>query len=311
MKTLGIIGLGRMGASIARRCARAGALVWGYDPYVQVHVGEGVVQVATLPDLLARTSTLLIMVPAGDAVDEVLAQIIFTRAQRKLPDDLVIIDGGNSWYKDSVRRHELLANDGIHFLDMGISGGLQGETEGYCLMVGGLKRNFTAVHPVLALFAAGKGIVYTGPAGSGHYAKMVHNGIEYGILQAYAEGMQLASAGAYTFDLAALTAAWQHGSVVRSHILSLLNQVMADTEVLASTSGVVHENGTGRWMLQAARDQHLQLPVIEAAVRRRSWSRETGGDEATKIVSLLRHAFGGHHVEVLVQPLEEKERHDA
>lgn len=311
MKTLGVIGLGRMGASIARRCARAGALVWGYDPYVQVHVGEGVVQVATLPDLLARTSTLLIMVPAGDAVDEVLAQIIFTRTQRKLPDDLIIIDGGNSWYKDSVRRHELLANDGIHFLDMGVSGGLQGEAEGYCLMVGGLKRNFNAVQAVLALFAAGKGIVYTGPAGSGHYAKMLHNGIEYGILQAYAEGMQLASAGAYTFDLAVLTAAWQHGSVVRSHILSLLNQVMADSEALASTSGVVHENGTGRWMLQAARDQHLQLPVIEAAVRRRSWSRETGGDEATKIVSLLRHAFGGHHVEVLVQPLEEKEHHDA
>jgi 6-phosphogluconate dehydrogenase len=288
-----------MGSGVARRCARAGVTVYGYDPHV-VAV-EGVTVVSSIKELLQHVEVILLLVPAGDAVDEALAEIIVARATsegaaEKQPP--IIIDGGNSWYKDSLRRHALLTQDQLSFLDMGISGGVHGEKDGFCVMVGGNTQAFAEVEPLLRIIAAPNGVVHTGTAGSGHYTKMVHNGIEYGIMQAYAEGAHLLKEGAYpNLDLPAITQAWHHGSVIRSWLLQLLHESVSDTELLKKTSGVIHENGTGRWTVQEAKDRKVPVATIEAALAKRAWSRESGGDFASLIVALLRNKFGGHALE--------------
>ena len=330
MMKLGVVGLGRMGGGVARRCAKAGVTVFGYDPHASGEVGAGVTRVATMVELLEAVEVVLLLVPAGDAVDEVLAGIMMNAnagpplkagdetfsISPALSEDLgcsslalsgglgsnlpVIIDGGNSFYKDTLRRHALLATDGVEFLDAGISGGIHGEKDGFCLMVGGNIATFTAVKPLLEIIAAPEGVVHTGTAGSGHYVKMVHNGIEYGLLQAYAEGTQLLAEGAFpNLDLAAITKTWQHGSVIRSWLGQLLHESVSDAELLKKISGVLHENGTGRWTVHEAKERKVPVEVIKAALDKRAWSRETGGDLSTKIVALLRNKFGGHPVEYL------------
>lgn len=301
MKTLGVVGLGRMGSGVARRCARAGVEVFGYDPYVAAV--DGVTVVGSIAELLQSAEVLLLLVPAGDAVDEALAEIVLARAMGNQQKP-IIIDGGNSWYKDSLRRHGLLATDGLPFLDMGISGGVHGEKNGFCLMVGGNKDTYAEVLPLLKTIAAPDGVVHTGTAGSGHYTKMVHNGIEYGIMQAYAEGAHLLKKSVYpNLDLPAITKTWQHGSVIRSWLLELLHESVSDAELLKKTSGVIHENGTGRWTVKEAHDRKVPVATIEAALEKRAWSRESGGDFASLMVALLRNKFGGH-------ALEEKESDD-
>lgn len=337
MKTLGVIGLGRMGSGVARRCARAGVNVYGYDPHVATVAGVTVVD--TVAALLQHAEVVLLLVPAGDAVDETLAEIMLARATggnissrpavraehgsaragiQLLGPELdpgkhispIIIDGGNSWYKDSLRRHGLLARDGVPFLDMGISGGVHGEEHGFCLMAGGSADTYAAVLPLLKIIAAPDGVVHTGTAGSGHYTKMVHNGIEYGIMQAYAEGTHLLKESVYPdLDLPAITKAWQHGSVIRSWLLELLHESVSDSELLAKTSGVIHENGTGRWTVQEAKDRKVSVATIEAALAKRAWSRESGGDFASLMVALLRNKFGGHALEEKEEDDTENHRH--
>lgn len=302
-KTVGVVGLGRMGSGVAARLHQHNFSVYGYDMYEQQTTPSGVTRVASLEQLLEHTSHILLLVPAGDAVEQVLVSLLYAAATRDRRD-IIIIDGGNSLYTDSQTRHAGLKKHNVGFVDAGLSGGVHGLKHGYCVMAGGDDAVVARVAPILTALAAPQGYAHVGPAGAGHYVKTVHNGIEYGLLQAYAEGMHLLKKGAYeSLDLAQISKLWEHGSVVRSWLLELLTEVLKDQEKIAQTSGEIRENGTGRWTLQEARKRKVTLPVIEKSLKVRSWSRETGGDYATQLVALLRNAFGGH-------PVEQKENPD-
>ncbi|MEI7580426.1 MAG: NADP-dependent phosphogluconate dehydrogenase [bacterium] len=296
-KPVGVVGLGRMGGGIARRLAEAGQRVYGYDPSVHAQTPEGVVRVASLAELYDAASCILLLLPAGEVIDQVLVSLAMA-AVHASRGPCFVVDCGNSLYTDTIARHEALKHSGIVFSDAGVSGGVQGAIDGYCVMAGGTAESIQAVSSYLQLFAMPGGYAHVGGVGAGHYVKMVHNAIEYGLLQAYAEGFHMLSestlVGASSADIAAL---WQHGSVIRSHLLHLLQGVVKDEQRIAETSGVIHENGTGRWALAAAEKQKIKMPVIAESLAVRSRSRETGGDYATKLVALLRNAFGGHAVE--------------
>lgn len=295
-QSVGVIGLGRMGGGVAQSLAQKGFSVYGYDPYQPKEL-PGVTKVADMAELLSWTRRVLLLVPAGEAVDGALATLLFAQKQIQT-EGLVIVDGGNSLYTDSQQRATALAEHGIGFVDAGLSGGVHGLKNGYCVMAGGSVIDIEVVQDVLQAVAAPDGYAHVGPAGSGHYVKMVHNGIEYGMLQAYAEGMHLLKDSPFNdLDLAQVSKLWEQGSVIRSWLLELLTEVLADKEKLESTSGEIHENGTGRWTLQEAKKRKVPVAVIEEALKVRSWSRQSGGNYATVLVALLREAFGGHAVE--------------
>ena len=295
--SIGVVGLGRMGGGIASRLAAAGYRVYGFDQSAKVQAPSSIIRVQSLVELRAHTSVILLLVPAGEVVDSVLMSLVLT-TENRYQDRCFVVDCGNSLYTDTVARHEALLPHGIIFSDAGISGGVHGAIDGYCVMAGGDAAIFEKVSPVLSAIAAPQGYSAVGPVGAGHYVKMIHNAIEYGVLQAYAEGFHLIKEGAYPeVDAAALAHLWQHGSVIRSHVLNLLAGVLADQERIAQTSGVIHENGTGRWALHESRRRKVEMPVIEESLKVRSWSRESGGNYTTKLVALLRNAFGGHSVE--------------
>ena len=296
-KPVGVVGLGRMGGGIARRLAQAGQRVYGYDLSMHTQTPEGVIRVASLAELYNMVSCILLLLPAGEVIDQVLVSLAMA-AVNTSKGPCFVVDCGNSLYTDTIARHEALKHSGILFSDAGVSGGVHGAIDGYCVMAGGTAESIQAVSSYLQLFAMPGGYAHVGGVGSGHYVKMVHNAIEYGLLQAYAEGFHMLSESALveapSADIAAL---WQHGSVIRSHLLHLLQGVLKDEQRIAETSGVIHENGTGRWALAAAEKQKIKTPVIAESLAVRSRSRETGGDYATKLVALLRNAFGGHAVE--------------
>jgi len=232
------------------------------------------------------------MVPAGQPVDDVLAALT-----PHLNPNAIVIDGGNSFFKDSIRRHGQLAAKQIQFLDCGTSGGLHGKATGFSLMIGGNRPAFESIEPIFTAIAAPDGCLYVGPAGSGHFVKMVHNGIEYGLLQAYAEGFHLIKDGPYKdINLADIAHVWNHGAIIRSWICQLAEEVLKKDQDLTGIQGSIGENLTGRWTVDTAKECNVPLPTIQQALDVRAWSRQTGGNYATKLVAVLRNAFGGHAV---------------
>ncbi len=293
---LAIVGLGRMGAGIAHRVMRAGYCVLGYDPNVatQQEMQKSGIQIYETPDALAAEADVIwLMVPAGKIVDETIAHILHSAKK-----GTIIVDGGNSNFTDSVRRAKELALKGFHFLDCGTSGGVHGLKDGFCLMLGGNLEAYKKIEPLLKAIAAKNGYAHVGPSGAGHYVKMIHNGIEYGMLQAYAEGFQLLREGDYAdLDLEQIAQLWQNGAVIRSWLLELAKDVFKEDQMFASVDGKIQEGGTGLWTVENAKKNNVPVPVIEKSLEVRAESRKNGGNFATKLIQMLRNAFGGHRVE--------------
>jgi len=295
---LGMIGLGRMGGNMVRRLAPAGHAVVAYDrapEAARALAQEGVATAATdLRDLCAKLKpprVVWLMVPAGGPVDESIEQLSPLLARGD-----VVIDGGNSHYKDSVRRGALLQSRGFEFVDAGTSGGIWGLEVGYCLMVGGSRAAVERCEPIFRALAPADGYAHVGPTGAGHYVKMVHNGIEYGMLQAYAEGYEILHASKqFSLDLHQIAAVWNHGSVVRSWINELAERAFAPGADLAGIKGWVADSGEGRWTVQEAADLDVPAPVITLSLLERFRSRQAES-YAAKVIAALRHEFGGHPV---------------
>jgi 6-phosphogluconate dehydrogenase len=281
-----MVGLGRMGGNMAARLADAGHEVVGYDAFGPAS------QVASLSELVAGLEAprvVWVMVPAGEPTEGVVAEL----AGLLGPGD-VVVDGGNANWRDSMRRADVLAARGIGFVDAGTSGGVWGRTEGYCLMVGGDAEHVATAQPLFdALAPPEGGFVHTGPAGTGHFTKMVHNGIEYGLMQAYAEGYELMVRSGLGIDVDGALAAWRHGSVVRSWLLDLLVRALDESPGLEGIAGVAHDSGEGRWTVQEAIERGVATPVISAALFAR-FESQNDDSVAMKAVAALRNQFGGH-----------------
>ncbi len=285
---VGMVGLGKMGGNMAARIEAAGHEVVGYDAFSEA---SEVASLSELVDGLGAPRAVWVMVPAGDPTEGVVTELagLLQRGD-------VIVDGGNSNWRDSVRRGEWLGERGIGFVDAGTSGGVWGRTEGYCLMVGGTPEHVAVAQPVLdALKPAVGGFVHTGGVGSGHFTKMVHNGIEYGIMQAYAEGYELLDRSGLDIDVVGALDAWREGSVVRSWLLDLLVRALQQTPDLEGIAGVAQDSGEGRWTLQEAIERGVATPVISAALFARFVSQQNGST-AMKAIAALRNQFGGHAV---------------
>jgi 6-phosphogluconate dehydrogenase len=289
-----LIGLGKMGIGIAQRILQAGHQVYGYDLNADAreYAKQIGVQIFDILQALPLVDIVWIMVPTGKPVDDAIGQLV-----PMISDQTTIIDGGNSFYLDSIRRARDLAAGGIAYLDCGTSGGVHGVEHGFCLMVGGEHQLYMRALPVLQAIASVDGVAHVGSSGAGHYVKMIHNGIEYGLLQAYAEGFHLLKEGVYKdLDLHQIAKLWDSSSVIRSFLLSLTVPVFAHDQEFKNVIGTIAEGGTGKWTVQTAQQLHISVPVMQAALQVRAESRQTGGNYATKLVSLLREQFGGHAV---------------
>ena len=318
---IGMVGLGRMGANMVRRLVKAGhqCVVSDLNPAsVKGLVGEGAVGSESLEDFLHKLSTpraAWMMVPAGDATE----QTVLALAERMEAGD-IIIDGGNSYYKDDARRARQLKGKGVDYVDVGTSGGSWGLERGYCLMIGGPKETIQHLDPIFKTLAPGRGDIehtpgrekaggtaeegylYCGLAGAGHFVKMVHNGIEYGLMQAYAEGFDiLRNADSkdlnehlrYDFNLRDIAEVWRRGSVVGSWLLDLTAMALMENPALSSFTGVVQDSGEGRWTIHAAIEEAVPAEVLSAALYTRFRSRQEH-TFAEKVLSAMRHKFGGH-----------------
>ena len=286
---IGMIGLGKMGGNMTERLRRAGHEVVGYDH----HPGRGDVDsLAELRDRLTAPRAAWVMVPAGDPTRQTITELMGLLE----PGDLVI-DGGNSHYVEDQEHAKMLGEAGIHFVDVGVSGGVWGLQNGYGLMVGGDDEDVNRLMPVFqALKPEGEfGFVHAGEVGAGHFAKMVHNGIEYGIMQAYAEGYELLAATDVVTDVAGAFCSWRGGTVIRSWLLDLLCKALNEDPGLENIRGVAQDSGEGRWTVQAAIDHAVPMPAISAALFARFASRQDDSP-AMKVVAALRNQFGGHAV---------------
>jgi 6-phosphogluconate dehydrogenase len=284
---LGMIGLGRMGGNMTRRLELAGHDVRTYDPQVESTASS----IAELHDQLDPPRAFWLMVPSG-AITEATFREVLELAE---PGD-AIVDGGNSNFRDSQRRHAEAAARGVEFLDVGVSGGIWGLEVGYCLMAGGDDRAAARLEPIFTALAPADGYAHVGGSGAGHFAKMVHNGIEYGLMQSYAEGFEVLKRSEFGFDLAELAGIWRYGSVVRSWLLELLHEAfVAGGGDLEGIKGWVEDSGEGRWTVAEAIAEDVPVPVITAALFARFASRQ---DEsfAAKVNAALRNQFGGHAV---------------
>ncbi len=283
--TLGIVGLGRMGGNMTERLRRAGH-------EVQTYTRSGAGTAASLEELVSQLDeprVVWLMIPAGAPTEEAFSTVLGLVA----PGD-VIVDGGNSNFRDSQRRAAVAAERGIRFLDAGVSGGVWGLENGYCLMVGGDGEAVAIVEPALRALAPEDGYAHVGPAGAGHFVKMVHNGIEYGLMQSYAEGFEILKASELGLDLTEIAGIWRYGSVVRSWLLELLHGALErEGSDLAGIKGYVEDSGEGRWTVHEAIAEDVPAPVITAALFARFASRQ---DEsfAAKVNAALRNEFGGH-----------------
>jgi 6-phosphogluconate dehydrogenase len=294
---IGMVGLGRMGANMTRRLLQGGHRVVVSDlsqEAVEEAAKDGAVGVLSLAEmvtaLLAPPRVIWIMVPAGPPVDATLDELgPFLNAGD------VVIDGGNSNYRDSMRRGDALAGRGIEYLDVGTSGGIWGLSEGYCLMVGGSQKGFSIVEPALRTLAPENGYAHVGPSGAGHYVKMIHNGIEYGLMAAYGEGFELLNGSQFELDLHQVAALWNRGSVVRSWLLELVENALAKDPDLSTIKGYVQDSGEGRWTVQEAIDLDIPAPIITLSLMRRFESRQDESFSA-KVQAALRQEFGGHAV---------------
>ncbi len=290
MGTLGMIGLGRMGGNMAERLRRGGHEVVGYDR--STASGR---QVDSLEDLVAALEAprlVWVMVPAGQPTFDTVEAL-----KGLLSPGDVVIDGGNSRYTDDQRHAADLEEAGIGFVDCGVSGGVWGLTEGYALMCGGTDENVALVQPFFDVLkpAGDSGFVHAGQVGAGHFAKMVHNGIEYGLMQAYAEGWELMMATDVVTDVPAVIASWQEGTVIRSWLLDLMVNALREDDDLSGLRGYAEDSGEGRWTVEAAIDHAVPLPVITAALFARFGSRQDDSP-AMKMIAALRNQFGGHAV---------------
>ncbi len=296
---LGLIGLGKMGGNMAERIRLGGHQVVGFDfsaEAVARLTASGNVGVSTLEELVEKLETpraIWIMVPAGDPVDETIAKL-----EPFLASGDILIDGGNSNYKDSMRRHAEATAKGFNFVDVGTSGGVWGLKEGYSLMIGGDKAPVEQLRPIFEALApaADKGWGHVGPAGAGHFTKMVHNGIEYGMMQAYAEGFTiLEKKEVLDLNLPQIAEIWRHGSVVRSWLLDLTAEALAKNPTLDGLEAYVADSGEGRWTVFEAIDLNVSAPVITESLIRRIRSREEN-NFTDRMVAIQRNAFGGHAV---------------
>jgi 6-phosphogluconate dehydrogenase len=288
--TLGVIGLGRMGANMAERLRRGGHAIVGFDQSPQSK--RDVESLEELVKALPTPRLVWVMVPAGPPTYETIDAL----GGLLEPGD-VVVDGGNSRYTDDIRHAEDLATKGIGFVDCGVSGGVWGLTEGYGLMCGGADEYVGLLMPVFETLkpAGDTGFVHAGSVGAGHFAKMVHNGIEYGLMQAYAEGWELLEATDLVTDVRAVLRSWQSGTVIRSWLLDLAVRALDTDEHLGALRGYAEDSGEGRWTVQAAIDHAVPLPVITAALYARYASRQDDSP-AMKMIAALRNQFGGHAV---------------
>jgi 6-phosphogluconate dehydrogenase len=292
-----MVGLGKMGNFMTQRLIGGGHQVVAYDrdpKAVATAVGAGATAAQSLADMVAKLTAspkvAWVMVPAGAPTDETITQLADA-----IGSGGIIIDGGNTNYKDGLKLYASCKTKGVSLIDAGTSGGVWGLKEGYCLMVGGDDEQVHACEPIFLTLAPPKGYAHVGPAGSGHFSKMVHNGIEYGLLQAYGEGFEILERSQYTYDLGQLAELWCHGSVVRSWLLELLVLAFRDDPGLKDIRGYVDDTGEGRWTVEAAIDENVPAPVITLSLLARMASRQDESFSA-KVVAALRNEFGGHAV---------------
>ncbi len=296
---LGMIGLGRMGANMAERLVRGGHRAVGFDPGTEARTlaaSKGIEPVTSLEALVAVLPTprcLWIMVPAGQPVDDTLDHLLPLLA----PGDTVV-EGGNSFYKDTMRRGQMLVGHGIHYVDCGTSGGVWGLAEGYSLMIGGEVAAVEALTPLFATLAPAtdRGWARVGPSGAGHFTKMVHNGIEYGMMQAYAEGFAILQHKTdFNLDLHQVAEVWREGSVVRSWLLDLTADALGKNPTLAGIAPYVEDSGEGRWTVAEAIDLNVAAPVITLSLLERLRSRDDDSF-VDKLLAAMRNQFGGHKI---------------
>jgi len=294
---LGLIGLGKMGYNLALNFKNNGHQVTAFDvnkAAVEKIAAEGVSTSPSIPDLvnsLAERRVIWLMVPAGNVVD-----VILNNLKNHLKAGDILIDGGNSHYKETIARARDLEKMGIHLLDCGTSGGVNGALHGVCTMIGGKKEIFDHCHSLFKSISVPKGFLYCGKSGSGHFVKMVHNGIEYGMMQSIAEGFELLHRYDGEMDLSAVSKVWNHGSVVRSWLMELTQSALEKDRNLDSIKGVMHSSGEGKWTVETALEMGVPTPVITMSLlmRYRSQVEDTFSG---KIVAALRNEFGGHAVE--------------
>jgi 6-phosphogluconate dehydrogenase len=307
---IGIIGLGKMGGGIARRLRRAGHDPVGYDrseddvAQLESEGVRGARSIAELADHLGEPHVFWLMVPSGEVVDQVIASL-----QPHLSPGCIVVDGGNSFYKDSMRRAEELAEQGVHYVDAGVSGGVWGLEGGYCMMVGGPDEAIETLTPIFEALAPGKdkGWGHMGPSGAGHFVKMVHNGIEYGLMQAYAEGFAvMGKKEEFDLDLEHIANVWQHGSVIRSWLLELTERALqAEGLKLDAIAPHVTDSGMGRWTAKEAIDLNVPAPVLTLSLLQRIESRDDIGFHH-RLLAALRNQFGGHAMQAAAADEDEE-----
>jgi 6-phosphogluconate dehydrogenase len=297
---IGVIGLGRMGAGMARRMARGGAKVVGFDRdpgargalrhEARIECVEGL---AALAARLGGERVIMLMLPAGSITEETLHELL-----PLLSAGDTLVDGGNAFYRDSMARALEMSQRGMRYIDAGVSGGVHGLANGYCLMLGGTPASVERFEPFARLLAPApdRGWLHCGPSGAGHFAKMIHNGIEYGMMQAFAEGFALLAARKdMEFDLGRLAETWRHGSVVRSWLLDLSAEILREVENLDRVAPVVADSGEGRWTAQESIELGVPAPVITMALMAR-FSSQGRSDYARKLLAMMRAKFGGHAI---------------
>ncbi len=300
---LGLIGLGKMGLNMAMRLLEGGHQVAAYDHHIEnletlsAHGGTPAKHLKALVEALNPPRCVWLMIGAGKATEHAIQELL-----PQLEKNDILIDGGNANYHDSVRRAQSLKEKGIHFLDVGTSGGIWGRQLGYCLTVGGLHDAFARAEPLFKTLAPEDGYLHVGASGTGHFVKMIHNGIEYGLLQAYAEGFEILNASEYGLDLARIAHVWNQGSVVRSWLLELAELALKKNNHLEGIKDYVEDSGEGRWAVAEAIEKNIPAPVITFSLLARLHSRQAVSFSA-KFIAALRNEFGGHEVKKSETPV--------
>jgi 6-phosphogluconate dehydrogenase len=291
---IGLVGLGKMGKAVAYRLSKGKFDIFAFDPNIKkIDDVQNINFENSIKDLSKKVNIVWVMVPAGNITENVIKEL-----SENLEPGSIVIDGGNSFFENSKKRYQLLKSKNISFLDCGTSGGVAGKFSGYSLMIGGDESVFEKMDLLFKAIASPNGYNYMGTSGAGHYVKMIHNGIEYSLLQSYAEGFDLLKNNFNypNLDLEKITDTWRNGSVIRSWILDLCRNIFAQDQDLKGISGSIGENQTGRWTLDEAEKQKISMKLLQDALDIRKESRQTGGNYGTKVVAMLRNQFGGHEV---------------
>jgi 6-phosphogluconate dehydrogenase len=293
---LGMVGLGKMGINMVFRLLEGGHKVVVFNRTLSKEEpvkNKGAIGSDSIKELVSKLSSpriVWLMVPSGETTDLMLEEVL-----KYVEKTDIVIDGGNSYYKDSIRRYNMLKEKGINFLDAGTSGGIWGLKEGYCSMIGGEEEIFNHCEPIFKTLAPENGYLYIGKSGAGHFVKMVHNAIEYGMMEAYAEGFEILKTSDFNVNLTDITGLWSHGSVVRSWLLDLAHNAFRLDPELENLKPIVDDSGEGRWTLKEAIDMAVPAPVLAESVFARFRSRQENSF-ADRVLAALRHQFGGHSV---------------